>query len=106
MGRNGKPNKVVSQFRVLFAPFSVSHAPQTPTLHQLYSRTTPATPDPPFRKEAITDTVGQHRCEACLAIKARQSKWRDGPDNKKAGTREKIGWHAGNFGQAGGDEGT
>ena len=30
-----------------------------------------------------------HRCEACLAIKARQSKLRDGPNDIKAGRDEK-----------------
>ncbi|KAK4125384.1 hypothetical protein N657DRAFT_644252 [Parathielavia appendiculata] len=45
-----------------------------------------------------------HRCEACLAIKARQSKWHGGPQGKRSGTQQKIGWHAGEFGGAGGME--
>ena len=33
-----------------------------------------------------------HRCEACLAIKAQQSKIRNGPNDIKAGREEK--WHS------------
>jgi hypothetical protein len=31
-----------------------------------------------------------HRCEACLAVKARQSKFRDGPGDIKLGRKQKM----------------
>ncbi|KAL2150166.1 hypothetical protein VTH82DRAFT_7842 [Thermothelomyces myriococcoides] len=41
-----------------------------------------------------------HRCSACLAIKARMSRYRDGERDHKASRREKMSWHMG----PGGDE--
>ncbi|KAK4103376.1 hypothetical protein N658DRAFT_494705 [Parathielavia hyrcaniae] len=46
-----------------------------------------------------------HRCEACLAVKARQSKWQGGAKGKRSGTQQKVGWHAGEFGDVGGGMG-
>ncbi|KAL2198364.1 hypothetical protein P885DRAFT_33243 [Corynascus similis CBS 632.67] len=36
-----------------------------------------------------------HRCSACLAIKSRLSRYRDGDQDRKAGRREKMSWHQG-----------
>ena len=36
-----------------------------------------------------------HRCDACLVIKARQSKSRDGPKNIKLGRQQKMSWQFG-----------
>ncbi|KAL1840119.1 hypothetical protein VTJ49DRAFT_775 [Mycothermus thermophilus] len=36
-----------------------------------------------------------HRCDACLAIKHRESRYRDGPKNIKAGRLEKMAWLTG-----------
>ncbi|KAL2128923.1 hypothetical protein VTI74DRAFT_8470 [Chaetomium olivicolor] len=39
-----------------------------------------------------------HRCEACLLIKARNAKWKDGPqDLRKQRMREKMGWLWGQY---------
>ncbi|KAL2117707.1 hypothetical protein VTJ04DRAFT_7367 [Mycothermus thermophilus] len=36
-----------------------------------------------------------HRCDACLAIKYKESRFRDGPKNIKAGRMEKMAWLTG-----------